>query len=96
MQQGRTEDGESNEDEFSEFKCNGSSHFSGLLFIFVFSAVLFETACFLLSVLAIGDRLGEDADDHGYKTKDSEDDGACHELPSFPFFGLSFSLLLIK
>ena len=77
-----------------------SSAMAAVIFLVSFSFSFFLPFClklrFLLFVFATGDRLGEDADDHGYKTKDSEDDGACHELPSFPFFGLSFSLLSIK
>jgi hypothetical protein len=36
----------------------------------------------------MGDRLSEDADDHGHKTEDAEDDGACHGVPLLSFFGL--------
>ena len=91
-QQGGTENGEGDNEKFSEFKSDSSSHFYDLLFFFYYILVF---VCFLLSGFVVGDRLGENADDHGQKTENSEDDGAGHGFPSFPFSG-SFSLLSIK
>ena len=69
IQQGGTEDGKGYDEEFSEFKSDSSSHFSDLLFIFVFmSVVVFRAVYFLLFGFAVGDRLSENADDHGQKT----------------------------
>ncbi len=44
----------------------------------------------------MGDRLSEDADDHGQKTEDAEDDGAGHGVPLLSFFGLVFPFCLLS
>jgi len=44
----------------------------------------------------VGDRLSEDADDHGHKTEDAEDDGARHGVPLLSFFGLLYPFCLLS
>ena len=65
-------------------------------FLFFMSVVVFRAVCFLLFGFAVGDRLSENADDHGQKTEDAEDDGAGHGVPLLSFFGLVFPFCLLS